>query len=556
MLAVVVAAWLALAGQGHADPRDWLTAEERAWVAQHPVLRVGGSASYGPFTYVDEDGRITGLSLDYARRLSELTGLRFEFQPPQTFAENLDDLASGELDVQMSMRETPERAQRFGFTRPYITVPAVLLRRAGASGDPLRPGEPVAVARGYAVAEFLRDRYATNPLQVEIDDRTVLRRLAGGEVGAAVMDLAGATYLMRRDGIGNLRVVEDIGFAYGLGIGYRRDWPMLGRILDKALTRIGDDERQAIADRWITQDTAAMRWQRRALWGAGVALALVLLGLGLTLLWNRALQRQVRLRGELLQRELGERMRLQDADRARELAEVTSRTKSEFLSQASHELRTPLNAVLGFSQLLAHDPQRPLDETQRARLRHIDEAAKHLLVLIEDMMTLSRVEANTLTVQSLPLQAGPLLRRVVELAQPAAQAAGVDLRIGLTPEEDRTLPMVQADPIRLEQVLHNLISNAIKYNRRGGWVQVRASAEPRGFRIEVVDNGIGLSVEQRAQLFQPFNRLGREEQPGHGIGLVICKQLMDRMGGRILVDSESGQGSRFTLELPAVPGAA
>ena len=111
MLAVVVAAWLALAGQGRADPRDWLTAEERAWVAQHPVLRVGGSASYGPFTYVDEDGRITGLSLDYARRLSELTGLRFEFQPPQTFAENLDDLASGELDVQMSMRETPERRE-------------------------------------------------------------------------------------------------------------------------------------------------------------------------------------------------------------------------------------------------------------------------------------------------------------------------------------------------------------------------------------------------------------------------------------------------------------
>ncbi|WP_431104805.1 ATP-binding protein [Roseateles noduli] len=556
ILAAAVAAWLALAGQGHADPRDWLTAEERAWVAQHPVLRVGGSASYGPFTYVDEEGRLTGLSVDYARRLMELTGLRFEFQPPRPFADNLDALAAGTLDVQMSLRETPERTQRFGFTRPYITVPAVLLRRAGAGDDPLRPGEAVAVARGYAVAEFLRDRYATNPLQVEVDDRTVLRRLAGGEVGAAVMDLAGATYLMRRDGIGNLRVVDDIGYAYGLGIGYRRDWPMLGRILDKALTRIGDTERQAIADRWITQDTAAMRWQRRALWGVGVALALVVAGLGVTLLWNRALQRQVRLRGELLQRELGERMRLQDVDQARELAEVTSKTKSEFLSQASHELRTPLNAVLGFSQLLAHDPKRPLDDVQQSRLRHIDEAAKHLLVLIEDMMTLSRVEANTLTVQSLPLQAGPVLRRVVELAQPAAAAAGVDLQMGMTPEEDSTLPLVQADPIRLEQVLHNLISNAIKYNRRGGWVKVRACAEPRGFRIEVADNGIGLSPEQRSQLFQPFNRLGREDQPGHGIGLVICKQLMERMGGRILVDSESGQGSRFTLELPAVPAAA
>lgn len=556
ILALALAAWLALAGQGHADPRDWLTAEERAWIAQHPSLKVGGSAGYGPFTYVDDEGRVAGLSVDYAHRLAELTGLHFDFQPPQTFAENLGDLTVGEIDVLMSLRETPDRTQGIGFTRPYITVPAVLLRRAGAADGPLQPGEPVAVSRGYAAAEFLRDRYATNPLRVEADDTAVLRRLAGGEIGAAVMDLAGATHLMRRDGIGNLRVVDDIGFSYALGIGYRRDWPMLGRILDKALTRIGEAERHAIADRWITQDTQLMRWQRRALWGAGIALAVVMAGLGVTLLWNRALQRQVRLRGELLQRELNERMRLQDVDRARELAEVTSRTKSEFLSQASHELRTPLNAVLGFSQLLAHDPKRPLDETQQARLKHIDEAAKHLLVLIEDMMTLSRVEVNALTVQALPLQAGPLLRRVVAQAQPAAEAAGVALELGMSDDEDHTLPLVQADPIRLEQVLHNLISNAIKYNRRGGWVKVRASSAARGFRIEVQDNGIGLSPEQRAQLFQPFNRLGREEQPGHGIGLVICKQLMERMGGRILVDSETGQGSRFTLELPAVPAAA
>lgn len=546
-------AWLSLAGQGHADPRDWLTPEERAWVAQHPRLRVGASATYGPFTFSDADGRTAGLSVDYAGRLSELTGLQFEFQPPQLFARNLEALRQGELDVLMSLRETPDRAAVLGFTRPYVSVPAVLLRRSGASDGPLRPGEAVAVSRSYAVAEFMRERYATNPLQIEPDDKTVLRRLASGEIGAAVMDQAGATYLMRVEGIGNLRVVDDIGFSYALGIGYRRDWPMLGRILDKALARIGEGERHAMADRWITQDSEAARWQRRLLWAVGAGLVLVLAGMGLMLLWNRALQRQVRLRGELLQRELAERQRLQDADRARELAELANKAKTEFMSQASHELRTPLNAVLGFSQLLAQDPRRPLDETQHQRLAHIDDAARHLLVLIDDMMSLSRLEAGSLTVKALPLQAGPLLRRCVALAQPAAEAAGVDLRLGMTPDEDRTLPLVQADPIRLEQVLHNLISNAIKYNRRGGWVQVQASAAPQGFRIEVEDNGLGLSAEQQAQLFQPFNRLGRVEQEGTGIGLVISKQLMERMGGRIVVASQAGQGSRFTLELPAVP---
>ena len=534
-----------------AEDRPWLTAEERAWIAQQRQVRVAGSASYGPFTFVDVDGQLRGLSVDYAARIHELSGLRLVFQPPQPFARNLEALRGGELELLMSLRETPERAEFLGFTRPYISVPAVLMRRAGAAGGTaggeLRPGETVAVSRGYAVADFLLERYPDNPLRIEADDRTLLLHLAGGEIEGAVMDLAGATFLMRQEGIGNLRVVGDVGFAYALAIGYRRDWPMLGRILDKTLARIDAAERQAMADRWIPLESAAGQWQRRLLLVGAAALALVLMGLGFALLWNRALQRQVVARTEQLRVELAERQRLQAADHDRALAEAANQAKTEFMSQASHELRTPLNAVLGFAQLLEGDAQRPLDQLQRERVGHIDAAARHLLILIEDMMTLSRIESGSLAVTPLPLQAGPLLRRCVELARPAAASAGIELRLDGDP-----LPLAQADPVRLEQVLHNLLSNAIKYNRPGGWVQVRAWAEPaRGLLIQVADNGLGLSAEQLAELFQPFNRLGRSEQQGTGIGLVICKQLMERMGGQIRVESQAGQGSRFILELQA-----
>ncbi|MDN3922893.1 ATP-binding protein [Roseateles violae] len=531
-----------------------LSAEERAWIAEHPVLRVASSRSYGPFTFVDAGGAVRGLSIDYATRLQQLTGLQLQLMPPAPFADSMQALRGGRLDMMMSLRDAPERREFLAFTRPYISVPAVLLRRrvagaAGAEAGELAPGEPVSVSRGYAVGGFLAERFPGNPLQIESDDRNLLRRLAGGEIGAGVADLASATFLMRSDGIGNVRVVADIGFAYDLGIGYRRDWPMLGRILQKGLDQIGADERQKIADRWIPLDRDSAGLRREVVIAATGVLALGLAAVGLLYAWNRALRRQVVARTEQLRQELAERRRLQDADHARAVAELANRAKTEFMSQASHELRTPLNAVLGFAQLLENDAARPLDATQRQRIAHIESAARHLLVLIEDMMSFSRLESGSLAVEPRPLDAGPVVQRCVELAMPAAQAAGIALRYA----PDTQQRMALADPVRLEQVLHNLLSNAIKYNRRGSWVSVSAGPrEPALFCIEVADGGLGLSAEQQSQLFQPFNRLGRgATTEGTGIGLVICKQLTERMGGRIRVHSEAGEGSRFTLELQA-----
>lgn len=537
-----------------AQAQSWLTAEERAWVAEHRKIRVASSRSYGPFTFVDEDGAVRGLSVDYLNRLRELTGLQLELMPPTPFAESMAALQSGRLDAIMSLRETDERKSFLSFTRPYVSVPAVLLRRrtanseAGAVGDAgdLAEGEPVAVSRGYAVAAFLADRYPANPQRMAADDRSLLRQLAGGEIGAGVMDLAGATYLMRTEGIGNVRVAGDVGFAYDLAIGYRRDWPLLGRILQKGLDQIQPAERQALADRWIPLDREPAYLRREVAVVATAVLALGLLGFGLLFAWNRSLRRKVVERTAQLRLELAERQRLQDADRARSVAELANRSKTEFMSQASHELRTPLNAVLGFAQLLESDAARPLDGTQRQRVTHIGDAARHLLVLIEDMMSFSRLESGSIVVTPRPLDIEPLLQRCVGLAQPSAAAAGITLQY----ERGGPLPLALADPVRLEQVLHNLLSNAIKYNRAGGWVRVRAiSADPLTCSIEVADGGMGLSAEQQGQLFQPFNRLGRSAQEGTGIGLVICKQLMERMGGVIRVHSVAGEGSRFIVDL-------
>ncbi|NRF66293.1 transporter substrate-binding domain-containing protein [Aquincola sp. S2] len=548
-LAMVLVLTLAPAAQ---TAEDLLSPDERAWVNAHPTVRLATSSDYGPFTFIDGDGQVRGLSIDYVQRIEQLTGLRFERQPPAGFSFNLQRLGQGEIDVLMSLRDTPERRQTLGFSRPYVSVPAVLVRRreAGRALAPeLQMGERVAVSKNYAVGPFLAERFPANPQVVMADDKLLLRALASGEVNAGVLDLAGATYLMRTQGIGNLQIAGDVGFAYDLGIGYRKDWPMLGRILDKALTRIDPAERQAMADRWFLANPDSGAFSRQLLWTIGVLLAAVLAGLLIVLAWNRSLRRLVAQRTAQLREELTERQRLQDADRARQTAEMANAAKSQFMAQVSHELRTPLNAVLGYAQLLAVDPGHPVDDTQRKRIGHIEDAARHLLLLIEDMMSFSRLEAGTLSLEIRPTVLGEVLARCLALAEPAAQAQSLKLRCEL---DELWRLRVMADPVRLEQVLHNLLSNAIKYNKPGGWVEVRGAAAPDGeVCVEVVDSGIGLTPTQQSQLFQPFNRLGRTDSQGTGIGLVICKQLIERMGGAIGVKSRAEHGSTFSLCLPA-----
>jgi len=530
-----------------------LSEEERAWIAQHPVVRVATSADYGPFTFI-ENGAVRGMSIDYLERLRQLTGIEFKTEEPASFQTNLQRVTNGEVDVMMSLRDTPERRKQMSFTRPYVSVPAVLLRRRGAAEsqalDELRAGETVAVSAGYAVGAFMEERFPSNPLVTRPNDRALLLALASGEVDAAVMDLAGATHLMRTQGIGNVHFAGDVGFSYDLGIGYRRDWPVLGRILDKALARIDAQERQSIADRWFLAPAAPGLDRRWLQWGAS-ALVLALGGLAVVIGLNRVLRRQVAQRTDQLRAELAERLRLQGADQARALAEEANAAKVRFLSQASHELRNPLNAVSGFAQLMAADPKRPLDDIQRSRLHHIQHAVQQLLALIDDMMSFSRLESGnlTLTVRSTALE--EILPHCLAQVEPAAKAKSLDLRCAV---EQPAQVKVMADPLRLEQVLHNLLSNAVKYNREGGWIEVRAAQAGDGtVRLEVADGGHGLTPEQQRQLFQPFNRLGRTDQEGTGIGLVICKQLVEGMGGAIDVASDPGHGTVFGVNLASAP---
>ncbi len=239
----------------------------------------------------------------------------------------------------------------------------------------------------------------------------------------------------------------------------------------------------------------------------------------------------------------------QEARVAAQVADAANRAKSEFLSRMSHELRTPLNAVLGFAQLLRLDRQHPLTDGQRSKVELIERAGGHLLGVISDVLDLSRIDSGSLPLSIEPVVVAHVLDEAVSMVGAAAQDAGVVL---VPPQVARGVT-VFADRLRLRQILVNLLTNAIKYNRRGGRVLVSVWRDEGGdVSIEVSDTGRGLSAEQCAHLFEPFNRLGAESTgiEGTGIGLVIVRRLLELMHGGIDVSSEVGVGTRFVVRLP------
>lgn len=232
---------------------------------------------------------------------------------------------------------------------------------------------------------------------------------------------------------------------------------------------------------------------------------------------------------------------------SRSNAEKANRAKSEFLSQMSHELRSPLHAILGFAQLMELGTPAP-SPSQKSNVDQILKSGWHLLELINEILDLSRIESSNLAIVLEPVALPDILRDCQAMIEPLAKGRGIQTHF---PEFKGTC-QVDADPIRLKQVLINLMANAIKYNRQGGAIDVTCDAAPgHHLRIKVRDAGEGLSEQAMTQLFQPFNRLGQERKDtdGTGIGLVLSKQLVSLMGGTIGVQSTVGVGSVFWIEL-------
>jgi len=248
-----------------------------------------------------------------------------------------------------------------------------------------------------------------------------------------------------------------------------------------------------------------------------------------------------------------ERIRLQkeriNAIIAREKAEAANAAKSEFLSRMSHELRTPLNSILGFTQMMQLE-RKKVDETHLEYVNIIHKAGEHLLDLINDILDMSKIETGNFELDIKAVEMDKILKECQTLLEPAAEKNGINLNLTCSVCSGILL---KADSKRLKQVFLNLLSNSIKYNKSNGSVEISCENKENNFiKINIHDTGKGIPEERQQELFIEFSRLGAENSAieGTGIGLAICKKLIELMDGRIGVTSSEGEGSTFWIEIP------
>ena len=256
----------------------------------------------------------------------------------------------------------------------------------------------------------------------------------------------------------------------------------------------------------------------------------------------------------LMIRDLSDRERLEAESQARAAAEAANNTKALMMSYVAHEIGNPLNCILGFAQLLAHDTVNLLTPVQAHRLKMIEAGCMQLTSLMQDLRDLGHFELGRLSVNCEPTDAVATTRSALQTASALAQQAEVVLSHAVAADAD-TLTL--ADENRLRQCLINLISNAVKYNKPEGRVDISLRNRSGMLEIAVADTGMGMDEEQIAQLYEPFNRLGRQASGivGSGLGLYVTRQLIEAMGGQLTVTSQPGVGSCFTVQLRLADGA-
>jgi two-component system sensor histidine kinase EvgS len=518
--------------------RIQLTTKEREWLDEHPVILAASDPDWPPVEYLDRDKKFTGMAADYIELVEQRLGIRIEVVPHKTWSQSLESAREQKVSLLTAAASTPDRDKYLSFTKPYLELPASIIINDDTRGisnmDDLS-GKRVAVVKNYASHDFLERMHPELDLLPVADVSNGLYAVSYGEVEAFIANVATASYYIEKLAIQNLRVAGESGFSYKLGIASRRDWPVLHRLLQKSVDSISNEERQAIYRKWIGLKPEFWKPTREQL--IAFAVALIIIGFGITLMWNRQLRKTVEFRTQEL------RASEEEARVARETAEQANRAKTDFLAAASHDLRQPLHAM---SLQIGQMKESLQDKKAKAMLDQVSNSQFALSDILNALLDISHLDAGTLKPNHSHFPLAQLFTRLENEFTPQARERGVELRIR------STSAWLYSDATLLYRVLANLVDNAVKHTRAQG-VLIAARKRGDNWRIEVWDCGLGIPEEQQQKIFGEFVQLdnpGRDRRKGLGLGLSIVQRLNQLLGLQLNLVSRSGYGSCFRLEVP------
>ncbi|MEN8263276.1 MAG: transporter substrate-binding domain-containing protein [Nitrospirota bacterium] len=524
-----------------AEKEIMLTDKEKAWIRDHPAIRLGIDPEFAPFEYIMKDDSYSGIASDYIKILNERLGLNMQVVPGLTWEETVEKAKIREIDVLPCVGMTEGRKVLFNFSNPYINFHRVIITR---TDTPFLTGLEdihnlrVAVQVNTSHEGYLKDNTDIAPALYKTLHETLLA-VSNGKADAMVGNIASATYWIRKMNLTNLKVAAPVSQEiHSLYFAVRKDWPELISIINKGLESISTEEKTEIRQRWVAVEYEPgipheVVWEYIMKYGG-----LLLLVLGGITAWNYRLKKEINKRVKVENELHQANMRLQDLDRL----------KSLFIASMSHELRTPLNSIIGFTGMTLDGLSGEINEEQKDNLTRAYKAGKHLLELITDVIDISKIEAGRIDVFPEVFSLNELIDEAAATIEKQLQGKGLAIDVDIHP--DLT---IYTDKKRLLQCIINFLSNAMKYTERGG-VKVKAREIGDDVEISVSDTGIGISRKDMPRLFEAFERLEthlRVKAGGTGLGLYLTKKIAtELLGGTIEVESEKGKGSRFILTIP------
>ncbi|MCF8020163.1 MAG: transporter substrate-binding domain-containing protein [Vallitaleaceae bacterium] len=518
-----------------------LTEEEQAFIEEHPVIQVGIDPGFVPFEFIDQDGNYKGIAADYLELISKKTGLELVINKGLTWSEAYEKGVLKEVDLLPAISKTPEREAYFLFSNPFYYFQRVIVMKndnTSISGIEDLAGLTVAVQKNSSHHSYLQE-YPNINLSLYQTVEGALFDVANGSEMAYVGNLATTGYLIKANGLTDLKYVKfEAEAKQSLHFAVRNDWPELASIIDKALTTITEEEKIIIHNRWIGIDGDVD-------YGPIIQIALVVgtlvaVAFGVSSYWILKLKKEISKRIEVEENLL----------LAKKEAEVANQIKSSFLARMSHEIRTPLNAITGMAYLMT---KTDVDTTQSMYLEKITQASGNMLGIINDILDFSKIEAGKVEIENVSFELDRVIQDVVNIVSFRIEEQG----IGFSLSRDPNIPnALIGDSKRLEQILLNLINNAVKFTNEGGVyfdIRLVASTGPKcHLEFQVKDTGIGMSEEQVNQLFIPFSQADasiNRRFGGTGLGLSIVKSLVNMMEGSIKTYSTLKEGSTFIINL-------
>ena len=511
-----------------------LTEAEKDWLKAHPDLVLGLDPAWPPFSFEGSDGSLQGIDLDYIRQFEQALGVKFKTSGNSFWEATEKQIAEGKIDVVCGISPNPERARHLNFTTRYIDYPTAIITRLDGPflTDPNNIDHlHVAAPRAHITTLFLRDNYEGLVIKETKTSLEALQLVSNGNAGFAFENLATVSYLIRENGLTNLKISGVGDHRFELHMGVKRDLPLLHSAIQKCIDAVTEQQKAMILSRWIHLETEPVNPLKKYLkWIIAGAIFVLL---GYLTFWYR---------NRHLRKELTERKRIET-----ELRKLND-DKIKLMNMAVHDVNNPLTLIVMNCEL-ALGEQGKLPEESTPIFNDILKHSLRISHLIRSLLEPDVADQLQHRLRPRLMSLSGSVKKV--LASYEHTSSRKDITLSYDPPTGAT--DIWADPDAVLQVLENLLSNAVKFSPSSSAVTISLEMAEHHARLAVRDSGPGISKQDRPKLFGEFSRLSATPtggEPTHGLGLFIVKQLVDEMKGRVSVESREGEGATFIVEFP------